>query len=161
MMMMMMMMMMICVATSRLHKTNDWVRIKVNLIVGSQKPLLATVKRRKLAWFRHVTRLNSLSKTILQRTLEDGRCHGQLRKCLSSPTWSTRPTTGCGAGSASLRVHRNLFWQLSRDGNLHGSGMSHAPTASPKPSVRAPWSVVGRRRGRRGKCWMDNIKRLE
>ena len=42
----------------------------------------------------------------------------------------------------------NPFWQLSRDGNLHVSGMSHAMTASPKPSFRAPWSegdaVVGR-----------------
>ena len=70
-------------------------------------------------------------------------------------------TTGCGTRSAPVWVHTNLFRQLSRDGNLHGSGMSHAPTASPKPSVRAPWSVVGRRRGRRGKCWMDNIKRLD
>ena len=36
-------------------------------------------------------------------------------------------------------------------------GMSHASTASPKPSFRAPWrvgdAVVGR-----GKGWMDNIK---
>ena len=30
-------------------------------------------------------------------------------------------------------------WQLSTDGNVHGSGMSHATTASPKPSFRAPW----------------------
>ena len=35
---------------------------------------------------------------------------------------------------------RDLFWQLSRDGNLHGSGMSHATTPSPKSSFRAPWS---------------------
>ena len=48
-----------------------------------------------------------------------------------SPNLSTRPTTG--ARSTSLWVHRNLFWQLSRDGNLHGSGMSHATTTSPKP----------------------------
>ena len=42
-----------------------------------------------------------------------------------------------------LWVHRNLFWQLSSDGNLHGSGMSHATTttASPKPSFRYPWRV--------------------
>ena len=58
-----------------------------------------------------------------------------------SPTWSTRPTTGCGARSTFLRVHMNLFWHLSGDGNLHGSGMSHATTASPKPSFRAPWKV--------------------
>ena len=31
--------------------------------------------------------------------------------------------------------------ELSRDGNLHGSGMSDATTASPKPSFRAPWKV--------------------
>ena len=38
--------------------------------------------------------------------------------------------------------------ELSRDGNSHGSDMSHATAASPKPSFRAPWrlgdAVVGR-----------------
>ena len=34
--------------------------------VGPQKPLLATIKRQKLARFGHVTRHDSLSKTILQ-----------------------------------------------------------------------------------------------
>ena len=33
------------------HKTNDWVRSKISSLVGLQEPLLATVKRRKLAWF--------------------------------------------------------------------------------------------------------------
>ena len=47
------------------HKTNDWVWSKINFCVGPQEPLLATVKRRKLAWFGHVTRHDSLSKTIL------------------------------------------------------------------------------------------------
>ena len=55
---------------------------------------------------------------------------------------------GCGARSTPMWVHRNVFWQLSRGGNLHGSGMSHATTASPKLSFRAPWrmgdAVVGR-----------------
>ena len=49
--------------------------------------------------------------------------------------------TGCGARSIPLWIHGNLFWQLSRDGHLHGSGMSHATTASPKSSFRAPWRV--------------------
>ena len=40
-------------------------RSKVNSIVGPQEPLPATVKRRKLARFGHVTRHDSLSKTIL------------------------------------------------------------------------------------------------
>ena len=59
----------------------------------------------------------------------------------------TRPTSEYGAWSTSLWVHKTLFWQLSRDRNLQGSGMSHATTASPKPSFRdprgwaTPWSA--------------------
>ena len=49
----------------------------------------------------------------------------------------------------NLWVRRSLLWQLSRDGNVHGSGMSHATTASPKPSFSTPCkvddAVVGRR----------------
>ena len=37
--------------------------------------------RRKLIWFGHVTRYDSLSKTILQGTSEGGRCRGRHRKC--------------------------------------------------------------------------------
>ena len=44
------------------HNTNDWVRSKMNILVG---PLLATDKRRKLARFGYVTRPNSLSKSII------------------------------------------------------------------------------------------------
>ena len=48
-------------------KTNDWVRSKICFIVGPQEePLLATLKTRKLARFRHVTRHDSLSNTLLQ-----------------------------------------------------------------------------------------------
>ena len=63
------------------HKTNNWVWNKVNFLVGPQEPLLATVKRWKLAWFGHVTCPDSLSKTILQGTLEGRRCHGRQGKC--------------------------------------------------------------------------------
>ena len=38
------------------HKTNDWVRSKINFLMGPQEPLLVTVKRRTLTWFGHVTR---------------------------------------------------------------------------------------------------------
>ena len=44
------------------HKTNDWVRSKINFLVGPREPLLATVKKRELAWFGHVTRHDSLSQ---------------------------------------------------------------------------------------------------
>ena len=66
---------------------------------------------------------------------------------------SPNPTTGCGARSTSLTVHRNLFWQLSRDGNLHGSGMSHAMKASPKPSFEPPWRVGDTVVSRRNAGW--------
>ena len=59
------------------HKTNDWVRSKIDFLVGPQESLLATVKRRKLAWFVHVTRLSTLCKPILQGTLEGGRRRGR------------------------------------------------------------------------------------
>ena len=64
------------------------------------EPLLATVKRRKLAWFGHVTCYDTLSETIHQGTLEGGRGCGRQRKCwmdnikewtsLSKPELSTR-----------------------------------------------------------------------
>ena len=59
------------------------------------------------------------------------------------------------AGSTSLWVHRNLFWQLSRDGNLHGSAMSHDILSK---TILHCTLDSGRRRGRQRKCWLDNIK---
>ena len=38
----------LCISYSE-HKTNDWEWIKISFLVGPQEPLLATVKRRKLA----------------------------------------------------------------------------------------------------------------
>ena len=69
------------------------------------------------------------------------QCLSVFRSISASPTWSTRPTTGSGARSTSLWVHRNLFWQSSRDRNWQGSHMSRITKASPKPSFRAPWRV--------------------
>ena len=54
------------------HKTSDWVWDKIIFLVGPQEPLLATVKRQKLAWFGHVTGHDGLSKTMLQLTFEGG-----------------------------------------------------------------------------------------
>ena len=61
-------------------KTNDWVQSKINFHMGAQEPFLATVKRQKLAWFRNGTRHDSLSKTVLQGTLEAGRRCGWQKK---------------------------------------------------------------------------------
>ena len=76
------------------HKTNDWMRSKINSLVGPQEPLPATDERRKLAWIGHVTRHDSLSKTILKGTLEGGRFLGQQRKCWMDniKEWASTPT---------------------------------------------------------------------
>ena len=66
---------------------------------------------------------------------------------------TTSCATGCGARSTSLWAHRNLFWQLYRDRNLHCLGMSHAMTASPNPSFRAPWGVGNAVVGRGNAGW--------
>jgi len=45
---------------------------------------LATVKRRKMSWFGHVNRHNTLSKTILQGTVEGKRKRGRQKKIWSN-----------------------------------------------------------------------------
>ena len=62
------------------HKTNTYVRDKINNLAGQQVPLLTVMKRRKLAWFGHVMRHDSLSKTILQGIVEGGKRRGGRRK---------------------------------------------------------------------------------
>ena len=67
----------------REHKTNKFVWQQVESHVGTQEHLLSTVKGRKLAWYGHVTRHNSLCKTIMQGTVEGGRRRGRQRKSWS------------------------------------------------------------------------------
>ena len=62
------------------HKTNDFVWDSVSGLAGPQEPLLSIVKRRKLKWFGHVTRHDSLCKTVMQGTVEGGRSKGRPRK---------------------------------------------------------------------------------
>ena len=63
------------------HKTYDSVQSNINFVVGQHEPLLATVKTRRLACPRHVRCHDSLSKTILQGTLESWRHRGRQRTC--------------------------------------------------------------------------------
>ena len=48
--------------------------------IGPYEDLLTAVKRRKLKWYRHVTRSSGLAKTILQGTVQRGRRRGGQRK---------------------------------------------------------------------------------
>ena len=78
----------------REHKTNQYVWDLVESLVGPQEKLLATVKRRKLQWFGHVTRHDTLSRTILQGTVEGGRKRGRQRKSWSDnvKSWTEMTT---------------------------------------------------------------------
>ena len=60
--------------------TNKEVRAKIQQAIGTHKDLLTTVKRRKLQWYVHVSRLSGLAKTILQGTVKGGRRQGRQRK---------------------------------------------------------------------------------
>ena len=79
-----------------------------------------------------------------------------LRKLLRISDLSTRPVNGCGARSAALWVHRNLFWQLSGEGSSRGSGMSPVATAS--KTILQGTLECGRRRGWQRKSKIDNIE---
>lgn len=61
-------------------KNNEFGWKRVESFVGHQEPLLATVKREKMAWFGHITRHDSLCKTIMQGTVEGGGRSGRQRK---------------------------------------------------------------------------------
>ena len=48
--------------------------------IGLYEDLLTSVKRRKLKWYRHVTRSSGLTKTVLQGTAQGERRRGRQRK---------------------------------------------------------------------------------
>jgi len=81
----------------REHITNDYVWQRVNILAGRQEFLLSTVKRRKLSWFGHVCRHNTLSKIILQGNVNGGRRRGRPRK-----SWKDNIKEWTGQSMSSL-----------------------------------------------------------
>ena len=62
------------------HNTNEEVKDRIGNAIGPYNDLLTSVKRRKLKWYRHVTRSSGMAKTILQATVQGGRQRGRQRK---------------------------------------------------------------------------------
>ena len=60
-----------------------------------------TVKRRKLQWYGHVSRLSGLAKTLLQGTVKGGRRQGRPRKRLED---NIREWTGLEFGKSQRAV---------------------------------------------------------
>ena len=81
---------------------NDTVHDLVRGYVGPQEPLLATVRRRKLIWFGHVVRHDTLVKTIMQGTVEGGRRRGRQRK-----VWMDNIKEWTGMGLTDLLTTAN------------------------------------------------------
>ena len=52
----------------------------VSQSVRPHEDLLATVKRRKLQFYGHVSRSSGMAKTILQSTVKGGRRQGRQKK---------------------------------------------------------------------------------
>ena len=71
---------------------------QVNVLARSQAFLMSTIKRRKLSWFGHVCRHDTLSKTILDRTTQCSRHRG--RPCKS---WKNNIKQWTGQSLSLLR----------------------------------------------------------
>ena len=60
--------------------TNEHVRKTIIQHIGPYEDLMATVKRRQLKWYGHVTRSDGLTKVILHGTVECRRRRGRPKK---------------------------------------------------------------------------------
>ena len=67
------------------HGTNEKVRVKILQAIGPQEDPLTMVKRRKLQWHGHVSRLSGLAQTILQGTVKGGRRQGRQYRGMDMP----------------------------------------------------------------------------
>ena len=63
----------ILVISCREHKTNVFVYNTIEEIVGKTEHILTTIMRRKMSYFGHVMRHDSLHKTIPQESLRGKR----------------------------------------------------------------------------------------
>ena len=62
------------------RNTKEHVRKTIIKHIGPYEDLLATVKRRKLKWYGHVTRSDGLTKVILRGAVEGKRRSGRPKK---------------------------------------------------------------------------------
>ena len=62
-------------------KTKEFVHGAIKARVGPQGEVVGSVRRRELAWFGYTTRYESLTKMVLQRTIDSGRKRGRQAKC--------------------------------------------------------------------------------
>ena len=66
--------------TYRDHISNEEVLNRTRQAIGPHEDLLTTVKQRKLRWYGDIARSSGLAKTIMQRTVQEGRKRGRQKK---------------------------------------------------------------------------------
>ena len=75
-------------------------------------------KRRKMNWFGHIYRHNSLAKTILQGTVEGGRKRGRPTK-----SWldNIKDWTGLNVGTSNRKLEYRPTWARITANSCHGT----------------------------------------
>ena len=104
---------------------------------GSTGTYSGNVKRRKLAWVRHVTRHDSLSKTTHQGTLKGGRRRGRQRKCwmknIKFKEWISLPMQ---------ELITRASWQKGLAENLCRIVPQVSPRSVRRPSRTKDWTEL-------------------
>ena len=88
--------------------TNEQVLNTIIKHIGPYEDLLATVKRRKLKWYGHVTISDGLTKVILQGTVEGSRRRDNPKKSWidNIPKW-----TGKSFAETQAMAHNRQEWR--------------------------------------------------
>ena len=66
--------------TYKNYVTNEEVRYKIQDATGNHEELRTIVKKCKLRWYGHVSRVSAMAKTILQGTVKETRRSWRQRK---------------------------------------------------------------------------------
>ena len=90
------------------HVTNEEVRAKIQQAIGPHEVLLTIVKRCKMQWYGHVSRLSGLAKAILQGTVKRGRRQGRQRKRWE---YNIREWSGLEFGKSQRAVENREKWR--------------------------------------------------
>ena len=90
------------------HVINEEIRANIQQAIGPHEDLLTIVKRRKLQWYGHVSRLSGLAQTILQGTVKGGRRQGRQKKRRED---NIREWTGLEFGKSQRAVENRRKWR--------------------------------------------------
>ena len=88
--------------------TNEEVRNTIRHSIGLYEDLIATVRKRKLRWYGHITRSTGHAKMTLQCAVKGGRRRGRQKK-----RWEANISewTGLGLGEALRKTGDRKEWR--------------------------------------------------